>query len=180
MQHLHQDAQHLLTSWTPSDPDQVRLRMAYLDFLQEYPQAMQREHVLGHLTASALVVNPTRTHALLTLHPKVGRWLQLGGHLEATDVSVREAAHREVVEECGLVPTEISEFPVQLDRHAVPCAGGRSEHLDVQFLAVVDDGVAPRITDESLDLQWFALTELPNSLDPSVQTLITRAQMSES
>lgn len=176
-QHLHLDAQELLAAWTPGDADQMHLRDAYLEFLLAYPLAVQRQHTRGHLTASALVVNPARTRVLLTLHPKVGRWLQLGGHIEGTDASVRDAARREVMEESGLVPTNISEFPVQLDRHGVPCAGGRSEHLDVQFLAVVDDRAAPRISDESLDLRWFAVTELPNPLDPSVQALIARAKV---
>jgi hypothetical protein len=48
----------------------------------------------------------------------------------------------------------------------------------VQFLTVVDDRVPHQITDESLDLQWFALTSLPHPLDPSVRSLISRADLS--
>ena len=51
---------------------------------------------------SALVVDETRTRTLLTLHPRVGRWLHLGGHLESGDESVAAAALREVREETGL------------------------------------------------------------------------------
>ena len=49
-----------------------------------------------------------RTRVLLTLHPKVGRWLQLGGHVEIGDASLREAARRETIEEGGIADVTIS------------------------------------------------------------------------
>ena len=39
---------------------------------------------------------------LLTLHRKVGRWLQLGGHCEPADTTLAGAALREATEESGL------------------------------------------------------------------------------
>ena len=49
----------------------------------------------GHITASALVLDHTGTHALLTLHPRFGRWVQLGGHCEDGDADIVAAALRE-------------------------------------------------------------------------------------
>lgn len=166
----------VLGSWMPSDAEQEAHRKAYLDFLAEFPHAVLRENRPGHLTASALVMDESREHVLLTLHPKVGRWLQLGGHMETSDATVRDAAIREVHEECGLVVGECSLMPVQLDRHPVPCGpGALSEHLDVQFLYIVPTVTPAIMSDESDDLRWFALNSLPE-LDHSVRSLIARAR----
>lgn len=173
--HLHADARRVLEGWSPSDPGQQRLREEYLQFLAEHPDAMARSCRVGHLTSSALVMDASRRRVLLTLHPKVGRWLQLGGHNEIGDASVRDAARREAREESGILEVEVSSRPLRLDRHAVPCAGGPSEHLDVQYLALVADDAEPVISSESDDLQWFDLAALPTELDDSVRALIDEA-----
>jgi 8-oxo-dGTP pyrophosphatase MutT (NUDIX family) len=176
MQHLHADAVHMLESWRAPSAEQDALRLDYLQFLADHADGVSRECRNGHLTASALVVNPTRTAVLLTLHPKVGRWLQLGGHMEPEDAHVRASAWRETHEESGVMPETLSIAPARLDRHPVPCGGMQSEHLDVQFIAVISDEQPIHRSAESLDLAWFAMDELPAVLDPSVQALITAAR----
>lgn len=172
MKRLHENAARTLQEWSHPESAQCALRDEYLVFLDEHPDAMSRTCAPGHLTASALVVDESRRNVLLTLHPKVGRWLQLGGHVEPEDASLQAAAVREAVEEGGIEPIWISEAPVRLDRHAVPCrAVGMTHHLDCQYLAVVPDGSPAVISDESDDLQWFALDDLPAGLDVSVLAL---------
>ena len=170
--HLHDDALALLSGWTHPHPQQQALRTAYLDFLSEHPDAMSRSCRIGHLTSSALLMDEDRTRVLLTLHPKVGRWLQLGGHNELGDASVREAARREAIEESGIAEVEISREPLRLDRHPVPCGGAPSEHLDVQFLTWVPSDAVAVMSEESDDLRWFAVDDLPTGLDASVKALI--------
>lgn len=172
---LHDDAFALLQGWDHPEPQQRVLRDQYLTFLREHPDAMSRGCRIGHLTSSALVMDEDRTRVLLTLHPKVGRWLQLGGHNEPVDGSVREAARREAVEESGIPAVTVGDRPLRLDRHPVPCAGQMSEHLDVQFLALVPADAVAVISHESDDLQWFPLEALPDPLDASVAALIDAA-----
>lgn len=172
---LHGDATTVLGAWEHPEPQQRVLRDAYLGFLREHREAMSRECRVGHLTASALVMDEDRTRVLLTLHPKVGRWLQLGGHVESGDASLREAARRETIEEGGIADVTISAAPLRLDRHPVPCGGGMSEHLDVQYLALVPADAQEVISDESDDLRWFDIDALPDPLDPSVRALIDNA-----
>jgi 8-oxo-dGTP pyrophosphatase MutT (NUDIX family) len=172
---LHADAMGVLGGWDHAEPQQRILRDAYLTYLREHPDAMSRESRIGHLTASALLMDEQRTRVLLTLHPKVGRWLQLGGHVEIGDASLQDAARREAIEESGIEAVRISEQPLRLDRHPVPCGGAQSEHLDVQYLALVPTDAQEVMSDESDDLRWFAVDALPDPLDPSVRALIDNA-----
>lgn len=169
---LHADATALLEQWHHADPAQQVLRDSYLAFLAGHPDGMDRSCRDGHLTSSALVMGRGRSRVLLTLHPKVGRWLQLGGHNEPGDPSVRAAALREAQEESGIAAIDISALPVRLDRHPVPCGGRPSVHLDVQYVAWVDDDAQPVRSEESDDLRWFDLSDLPVDLDASVHALI--------
>ena len=172
--HLHQDARRILGSWNPDGDDLRLLKTQYLQFLDAHPDAMQRSCSIGHLTASALVMNASCDRVLLPLHPKVGRWLQLGGHCEPGDLTLQAAAARDAHEESGIEPAWISPQPIRLDRHPVPCSGRMSEHLDVQYLVLVPDGAREEISDESDDLRWFALDGLPD-IDPSVRALLADA-----
>jgi len=169
---LHADAVAVLNEWSPNDAALDAVRLDYLAFLAEHPDAMSRSCIGGHLTASAIVLDENRERVLLTLHPKAGRWLQLGGHCEADDVSLREAARREVIEESGIADVDISGQPIHVDRHPITCTGGPSEHLDVQYLAIVAADAQEVISDESDDLRWFPVDDLPDGLDESVLAMI--------
>lgn len=130
----------------------------------------------GHITASALVIDPERGRALLTLHRKLRMWLQMGGHCEPVDATLAEAALREGREESGISGlTLLPGGPVRLDRHLTPCAW----HLDVQYAALAPAGAVEAISDESLDLRWFPYVEVASVADDSVVRLLeaTRARL---
>lgn len=172
---LHADARRVLAAWPAPDADQERLRQDYLAHLDRHPDGVWRTCRPGHLTASALVVDPVAARVLLTLHRRVGRWLQLGGHCEPGDVSVLKAAAREAREESGIQELALLPVPVRLDRHQVPCGGSRAEHLDVQYVALAPTGALERVSAESLELRWFGFDELPQQ-DRSVLELAARAR----
>lgn len=168
-----------LHTWTPPDPDQRLLRDAYLDHLREHADGVWRSCRSGHLTASAIVVDPPRERVLLTLHPTVGRWLQTGGHCEPGDVSLADAALREATEESGLPGLRLEPVILRLDRHEVRCraADGGSvalDHLDVQYLAIAESVTEERRSAESDDLRWWPWEAFP--ADPSVRRLVAAAR----
>lgn len=112
---------------------------------------------------------------LLTLHTRLGRWLQTGGHIEPTDPSLEAAAVREAYEESGLAQLSLDPSPLVLSKHEVPCGPVRpTYHLDVQYLAIANDAISPKIGHESLDVRWFARTQLPE-VDDSVVALVQAA-----
>jgi 8-oxo-dGTP pyrophosphatase MutT (NUDIX family) len=162
---VHADATATLAAWEAPDAGQAALREALLAYLAGRPDACSRSCASGHLTASALVVDDAVEHALLTLHPRVGRWLQLGGHIEPTDTTLRGAALREAAEESGIAGLTISEEPVHLDVHPVTCSlGVPTRHLDVRYLVRAPAGARAVRSEESVDLRWWPLGELPDDV----------------
>ncbi|GGS91275.1 NUDIX hydrolase [Streptomyces chromofuscus] len=169
---LHDDAVLVLKGYE----DQQKLREVYLDHLAAHPDGMWKSCTDGHITASALVLDAERGRVLLTLHRKLRMWLQMGGHCEPGDVSLAAAALREGTEESGIRGlTLLPGGPVRLDRHHTPCAW----HLDVQYAALAPAGAVEAISDESLDLRWFAYDEVADVADESVVRLVaaTRARL---
>ncbi len=160
---LHADAVAQVAAMKPSTPDESAIQQAFLGFLSARPDAMWRSCAPGHLTASTLVIDPSRRTVLLTLHPRVHMWTQLGGHCEAFDSSVLDAAMREAREESGIATLSFDPAPIGLDIHPIVCSlGVPTRHFDVRFLAIAHDGAEPVRSAESLDLQWFSWDSLPD------------------
>jgi 8-oxo-dGTP pyrophosphatase MutT (NUDIX family) len=174
---LHASAVDVLTDWQAPDPTQDTLRHAVLAFLAARSDGCLRECVPGHVTASALVLDHAATRAVLTLHPRFGRWLQLGGHCEATDADIVAAALREATEESGIDGLKMDPSLAALHVHPVTCSlGVPTRHLDMQFIAHAPPGAEIACSDESLDLQWWPLDALPNDVDFGLTQLAQAAR----
>ena len=181
---LHDRAVAALRAWDPGPGpgEQDSLRHAFLSYLAARRDGCRRSCVPGHLTASMLLLDDAREHALLTLHPRVGLWLQLGGHCEDGDLSLADAASREGTEESGIDGITVDPRPLHLAVHPITCSlGVPTRHLDVRFLGVAPPGAVPRRSAESVDLAWWPVGTLLAGDHPEVApdlTALTTAALS--
>ncbi|GLW26668.1 MULTISPECIES: NUDIX hydrolase [Microbispora] len=172
---LNRDAWAVLTGWTAPTPEEERLRADFLAHLDAHEDAMWRECVPAHLTATTAVLSHDGARVLLTLHAKAGMWLPMGGHCEASDATLGEAALREATEESGIPGLVLLDGPLAVDRHKVWCHPPHSWHLDVEYGAVAPPGAEAVISDESLDLRWFPVDEIPELSDEATRRLVRRS-----
>ena len=121
----------------------------------------------SRLTASCFVFSPDLREVLLTHHKKGGFWVQLGGHLEADDASLGDAARREAREESGIGDLQLgSDRVMDLERHELHGGFTCAAHWDVGFVAVASPTAAVDVSAESLDVRWFPVGALPDAVPP--------------
>jgi 8-oxo-dGTP pyrophosphatase MutT (NUDIX family) len=150
---------HILAA-RPGDASHEAHRANMLAFVAAHPDALDRTCADGHLTGSAMVVDPGSGRFLLMLHAKLGRWFQPGGHADG-DGNLPGVAWREATEETGLDGLQVAVPAVDLDIHEVGPPHGPHLHLDVRYLVVAPPGAVPVGNHESLDLRWATYDELP-------------------
>ncbi|NLV80928.1 MAG: NUDIX domain-containing protein [Rhodococcus sp.] len=172
---LHVSARERLTAWRTDSPDAESLRHTMLAFLDSAPDGCLRSHVPGHVTASSLVLDADHRNVLLTLHPRVGRWIQLGGHCEEDDDTVVDAALREAREESGIDELTIDPDLLSAHTHPITCSlGTPTRHLDLRFLVVAPVGARPVRSNESTDLRWWPVDALPDGAEHDTITHLVR------
>jgi 8-oxo-dGTP pyrophosphatase MutT (NUDIX family) len=148
--------------YAPADPHEAAMRERLLAFVAAHDDALERTCRAGHVTASAWIVEPSRTRALLTHHRKLGKWLQLGGHVDG-ESDVRAAALREAHEESGLHSLRFVTTAVyDLDVHPIPARPHEPahDHYDVRFLLEADAAEPLTVSGESHELAWVPLGAL--------------------
>ena len=156
----------------PAGPEQKRI----LALLADYPDALERSCRPGHLTGSALVIDPADHRILGLYHSKLQRWLQPGGHADG-DPDLARVALREAVEETGIDDLQLVEPAIDLDIHLVdPPGESPHEHYDVRFLVVAPVGSEPVGNHESKELRWISASDLASvNADSSLCRLVARA-----
>lgn len=136
-----------------------------MDYIAYSDDCFERQKQDGaiNITAGALVVNPVGDKVLLMKHKKLGRWLQMGGHVENGD-SPKETALKEVQEETGLeklkflddLPLEVAMFTYGPGEFPYACT-----MLDFRFLLCAEEPEKAKLAEpqSAEDLRWFTQEE---------------------
>lgn len=161
-------------------PEQQQTADTMCQFITRTPDCFERSHKAGHITGSAWLINPGGDKALLTLHRKLQRWMQTGGHADGDPEPLRVAL-REATEEsgiAGIIPLHREIFDI--DIHPIPENKTKNEpehlHYDIRYLLQ-----APHedfsISDESDALAWWSRSDIEQraaELDASVLRMAAR------
>jgi 8-oxo-dGTP pyrophosphatase MutT (NUDIX family) len=161
----------------PASPEEEKSRELILTLLEFTGAPFSRDQFHpGHITCTAVVLNPNGRQVLLMHHHRHRRWLLPGGHVEESDVTLGDTARREAIEETDVRiqatgPTRLA----GMDVHGIPARKGEPFHLHHDLIFVFSANSEEfALTEEAPVVAWcgsdeFARYQLPAS--------ITRAAM---
>ena len=84
----------LLDNYRPYNETERKFHQEIGDFVKANPSCFERSLLVGHVTASAWILDKTRAFTLLTHHKKLNQWFQTGGHCDG-DSDVLKGALKE-------------------------------------------------------------------------------------
>lgn len=163
-------------------PEERARQDQLLSLLDHGKDVFDRRNMVGHVTASALVFDSTEQHVLLVHHRGLNRLIQPGGHVDATDPDLVEAAKREVGEETGVTGARLHPwhtgrpFPFSIGTHKIPARPEKGEgehwHHDVLYLLIAPENcaISPQL-EEVWEARWFPRDRLVASRVPSLSQL---------
>ncbi|MFK3678639.1 NUDIX hydrolase [Microbacterium sp. NPDC090218] len=163
------DAHRLISAVVPHTDRERAAQEGFASFFDADGGPVLRDSGPDHLTASCVVFDAALEHTLLVFHRKGRFWVQPGGHVEDGDRSVVDAALRELREETG-IDVVIDVLPAwDLDHHALSSRFGHcASHLDIAISVVADRDAAIDVSDESEDVRWWPLADLPTEVPPQL------------
>lgn len=163
-----------LTLYLESFPEERQRLVILINQLEDDEGIDSRKNFRGHLTGSALCMDPASEKVLLVHHRSLDLWIQPGGHLEPGELPL-DAALREFKEETGIESFQLSPFhqrnqhPLDIDTHFIPANPVKNEpahyHHDFLYL-VISEKASDRDLKASINLEelhdhrWIGLDEL--------------------
>ena len=153
--------------YAPVNEQEHTDKQTLLCWLEKDEDISIRDNLIGHLTASAWVVNPERTHMLMAYHKLYDSWAWLGGHADG-DWNLSRVAEKEAREESGIQDLHlVAEEPISLEiltvsghekkGKYVPC----HLHLNLTYLFEADPAETLRCKpDENSGVSWLDMDTL--------------------
>ena len=156
-----------IQNYIPVNEQEETDKRILLNWLAGSEDISIRENLIGHLTASAWVVNPDRTHVLMAYHKIYDSWAWLGGHADG-NWNLSQVAAKEAREESGIEDlTLLSDRPVSLEILTVSGHEKRGKyvpchlHLNLTYLFEADPAQSLQVNaDENSGVAWLEMDKL--------------------
>lgn len=162
----------LLQDYKTSFSEEIEFQKQIIEFLEQNDDFALRSNLTGQITGSAWIVNKEHTKVLLIHHKKIGKWLQIGGHIEDTDQTIEETILREVKEESGLKGLKLLSSSIyDIDIHTISQKKEIAEHLHFDIRLIVEADENETLTpqdDEILDIKWCSINEVQNLAESTI------------
>jgi len=175
---MNDSIKEVLEKYLMMFPEEKQRQKKLISYLQKnsYGEAIDWNNFNGHIVASGFVYARREAKFLMLYHKDLDMYLYPGGHVNADDENILEAAIREVKEETGLI--DIKQFytcnnklvPIDIDTHEI----GYNErlnlpkhnHFDFRYFFIVDRVKDIKIdTYEHSDYRWISARELAKNED---------------
>ncbi|HEY0653995.1 MAG TPA: NUDIX hydrolase [Chryseosolibacter sp.] len=160
-----QDLSLSLEAYTSAFPEEQEFVARFLQLLKN-PRAYHRDHLPGHMTGSAWIIDQSRQYTLLVHHAKLQRWLQPGGHADG-DENIVAVARKEAEEETGLQKLTLLNPIFDIDIHPIPARKDfpQHDHYDIRCLFMADKNELLVVSEESHAVEWIPLKDVATRSD---------------
>ena len=156
-----------IAAYRPCCEQEETDRRLILQYAEIFDDLFTRQNEMAHFTASAWIVTPDRSHALMAYHNLYDSWAWLGGHAdgeqELLSVALREAREESGVAHVRPVSEEIYSLEIlpvtqHVKRGKFVCA---HLHLNATYLLEADDQAPIRCKpDENSAVRWLDVSEV--------------------
>ncbi len=155
-----------IENYIPYNEQEAKDKALALQYIKLFPNILDRECEIAHITASSWITNKDHTKILMVFHNIYKSWSWTGGHADK-DNDLLHVAIKEAKEETGL--TNIT--PLSNDIFSIEnlCVNGHIKrgkyisshlHINVSYLLEADEFEPLKIKiDENSCVKWFTLDD---------------------
>lgn len=170
-----------LLAYQPYNEQEASDCRLMLRWLEQADDVFCRSNEFAHFTASAWVVNRSRTKALMAYHNLYHSWAWLGGHADGEE-DLLSVCLREVREESGVQALRaVNDGIYSLEILGVDGHVKRGKyvsthvHLNVTYLIEADEDAPLRVKpDENSAVRWFGMDELIQAVSEPEMRVVYR------
>ena len=173
-----------IAAYRPCCEQEETDRRLILQYAEIFDDLFTRQNEMAHFTASAWIVTPDRSHALMAYHNLYDSWAWLGGHADG-EADLLRVALREAQEESGILGARpLTERIFSLEILGVPGHVKRGRwvaahlHLNATYLLEADDRLPIREkADENSAVRWIAAAQVEASVSEPEMRVVYRKLM---
>lgn len=172
----------MIQNYNPYNPQEEADKVSFLQFLSSQEDVSTRKNLMGHLTASAWIINRNGNKALMVYHNIYNSWSWTGGHSDG-ELNLLEVAIKEAKEETGIelitpyfkdiFSLEVLNVEGHIKRNHYVSS---HLHYNVTYLLIADD--TQQVThnpEENADVKWFDLeAAVEESSEPYMKMIYSK------